>query len=293
MRTARRPTLAAASLALALALAGSGALVGCSGKSGDGDGAASSSAATCAARARTRVADRLTIATDSPALTPWFVGAPTSGKGYEGAVAVALARELGFAARQISWVSMPQDQIVAAGRKAFDLALDQVIASRVPAEQVELSRSYYQIPQALLGPADGAAAKAESLADIRALRLSALVGSPSEAYLTDALQPTTPIPGYNVQAEAEAQAAAGEIDALVLDLPTAIRAAEASGGTLEVIGQFAATNDASTYVAVLGAGSPLTTCVNQAIGALTRDGTLERLRKRWVGEAIAPRLPSP
>ncbi|MFA6300304.1 MAG: amino acid ABC transporter substrate-binding protein, partial [Nocardioides sp.] len=50
----------------------------------------------------------LTIGTDSPAYDPWFAkNDPTNGKGFESAVAYAVADELGFTEDQVTWVKVP------------------------------------------------------------------------------------------------------------------------------------------------------------------------------------------
>jgi polar amino acid transport system substrate-binding protein len=294
MRTGRRPSaLALAAAALAATVLGAGALAGCSKDDGKSGPVTSASAAACAERAGTKVATRLTIATDSPSLTPWYVGPPSSGKGFESALARALAKELGFTAEQIRWVSVTQDKIVAKGRKAFDLALDQVVDRRVPAGQVDLSTPYYPIPQAIVAGPGGAADDAATLDQLRALRLSGLAGSDAATFLTGDLKPTEAVAPYNVDAEAIAQVADGTLDGLVVALPQAIRLAEGTAGQLAVVGQFPATSDAPGFAAVLGKGSPLTTCVDQALSALDRDGTLRRLRSRWVGTSVATTLPTP
>ena len=68
----------------------------------------------CARRPRPRSARRprctrtrrgtLTVATDSPAYEPWFVDdKPTNGKGFESAVAYAVAKQLGYSTSQVKW----------------------------------------------------------------------------------------------------------------------------------------------------------------------------------------------
>src|SRR5687767_10667563 len=59
---------------------------------------------------------QLTIATDSPAYPPWFQGNdPTNGKGYESAVAYAVAEEMGFAQDEVEWVVEPFNKSYAPG----------------------------------------------------------------------------------------------------------------------------------------------------------------------------------
>ena len=69
----------------------------------------------------------LTIGTDSPAYEPWFVdNDPTNGKGYESAVAYAVAEQLGFAGDAVSWVKVPFNTSYKPGPKDFDFDINQI-----------------------------------------------------------------------------------------------------------------------------------------------------------------------
>ena len=105
-------------------------------------GARSASAAPtaipgCGVDSLTLVADgTLTIGADNPAFPPWFGGAektkpwkvsdPYSGKGYESAVAYAVAKELGFTKAQVKWTVVPFANSFRPGKKSFDFYLTQV-----------------------------------------------------------------------------------------------------------------------------------------------------------------------
>src|SRR4051795_7250429 len=74
-------------------------------------------AARIAASCPTVKDGQLTIGTDNPAYPPWFAGGthtskwkindPASGKGYESAVAYAIARKLGYTTAKVSWTYVP------------------------------------------------------------------------------------------------------------------------------------------------------------------------------------------
>src|ERR1700759_3964847 len=101
----------------AVAMAATAAVLAAGGSSGAGSGASSAPAAPSASASpsvaacspaglaahKTLFQDGvLTVGTDSPAYTPWFVGNnPSNGKGYESAVAFAVAKELGFTPDQV------------------------------------------------------------------------------------------------------------------------------------------------------------------------------------------------
>jgi polar amino acid transport system substrate-binding protein len=80
----------------------------------------------CAKQALTLVKPgTLTVGTDNPAYPPWFGGSaghgwkvsdPTSGKGYESAVAYAVAQTLGFSPSEVSWTYVPFNRSFAPGK---------------------------------------------------------------------------------------------------------------------------------------------------------------------------------
>jgi len=75
----------------------------------------------------------LTVATDNPVFTPWFVkNKPSNGQGYESAVAYAIAHQLGFSKSQVVWVSEPFSSSYAAGPKKFDFDINEI--SYTPSE---------------------------------------------------------------------------------------------------------------------------------------------------------------
>ena len=55
----------------------------------------------------------LTIGTDDPAYTPWFDNNnPSDGKGFESAVAYAVAKQLGFPASKVKWVHASFNSVI-------------------------------------------------------------------------------------------------------------------------------------------------------------------------------------
>ena len=278
----RRTTFVLA-LSSALCLA---ALTGCS---SDEDAAPKPTGpAACLEGTPLVTAKKLTIATDAPALTPWFEGEPSTGKGFESALAYALAKELGFERNAVVWITVPQAEAYAKGDKDFDIGINQVAITPARTPDVDFSTGYYDVPQALVGPGDGAAAEANTLEEIGALRLGTLVGSTSTDFVTATIAPTTEAAAYGVPTDADTAVTDGTIDALVLDLPTAIRKAEALGGGIEVLGRFAPADDAQQFGVVLEKGNPLKRCVDQALSALAKRGTIGKLRATWVEDTVAP-----
>jgi polar amino acid transport system substrate-binding protein len=255
---------------------------------------ASPSADPCAKSGLTlRTPGKLTIGTDNPAFGPWFGGTPakgstwqvsdpTSGEGLESAVAYAIAGKLGFAKAEVAWVVVPFNNVIQPGPKAFDFDVNQVSYSSERAQAVDLSEGYFDNNQAVVAFKDNPIAKATSVADLKAYKLGAQVGTTSYRYITDNIQPTAQPRVYNTNDAAIKGLQAKQIQGIVVDLGTAfyMRDAQLTGGT--IVGSLPTVGAQEYFSAVLNKGSPLTACVNAAIVALKSDGTLDALRKQWI-----------
>lgn len=228
----------------------------------------------------------LTIGTSDPGYKPWIVdNDPTNGEGFESAVAYAVAEELGFAAEDVVWVPVTFDQIIAPGAKSFDVAINQVSISDERRENLDFSSSYYDTAQAVVTVEGSAAADAATLADLADLRIGAMVGTTSAQVAEDSIAPTTPVQLFNDNDQVKQALTAGLVDAIVVDLPTAlyITAAELEGGV--VVGQLPAGDQPDQFGLVLDKGSELTDDVTAAVDALREDGTLAELEAEWLTEA--------
>ncbi len=228
----------------------------------------------------------LTFATSDPAYEPWVVGNdPASGEGFEAAVAYAVAEELGFSADQVEWVTASFDQIIAPGAKSFDVAVNQVSISDERRANLDFSSPYYTTSQAVVTVAGSAAADASSLADLRELRIGAMVGTTSLTAAQEIIDPTTDVQVYNDNDQVKQALTSGLVDAVVVDLPTAlyITAAELEDGVL--VGQLPDSAGGDDFGLVLDKGSALTPAVTAAVDALREDGTLADLEAQWLTDA--------
>ena len=245
-----------------------------------------------------------TIGTDNPAYppyfeivdeptAPWELGDPTTGTGFESAFAYALAEELGFTQEQVVWTVVPFANSFAPGDKQFDVDINQISFSPERAQNVDMSDGYYFVNQAVVANKDTPAAEATTLAALKDVRLGAQVGTTSFATITDVIAPNVDPSVYDTNDAAIAALDAGQIDAIVVDLPTAffITAAQMENGV--IVGQIEQAEDADAeyFSVVLPKDSPLTACVNQAIAALQTDGRLDAITQEWLSDkANAPVL---
>ncbi|OPG07581.1 amino acid ABC transporter substrate-binding protein [Streptomyces sp. GKU 895] len=283
---ALRRAVAAATIAL-LATA-----VGCAPQPED-DAAAkpsgSTTGATCAkGKLATKTSGKLTIATDEPAYEPWFKDdKPANGKGFESAVAYAVAERLGYDKSAVVWQSVPFNKAFAPGEKTFDFDINQVSISAERKKAVDFSSGYYDVRQAVIALKDSKAAKATSIADLKGLKLGAQVGTTSLNYIEDVVKPTREAAAYAKNDQAKSALKNGQVDAIVVDLPTAFYITAAEVTDAKIVGQFE--NQGGTpeqFGLVLDKGSALTSCVTGAVDALRKDGTLAKIEKQWLSDAV-------
>ena len=250
-------------------------------------------AAACAA-GKTLEAGSLTIATGDPAFPPYVLDdAPESGEGFESAVALAVAKELGFEGDAVNWVRTSFDTAVAGSDSSNDFNLQQFTINDERKEVVSFSDPYYTANQAVLGYADGPGKDVTKLSDLKTLRLGAAAGTTSLQFILDVIQPDAEPFAFNSNADAKTALDNDQIDAIITDLPTGlyISAVEIEG--TKVFGQFPidAGGAGDQWGLLLSKDNPLTECTNLALAALTASGQLATITETWMGEwSEAPTL---
>jgi len=245
---------------------------------------ASQSAADCAA-GKTLTDAVLTIATGEPAFPPYVINdaTPEDGQGFEAAVAMAVARELGFEADAVTWVRTAFDAAVAPGPKDFDFNLQQYTITPERAEVVDFSEGYYTASQAIFGLADSPAASAATLDDLKDLKIGVAAGTTSVTYVEDVIAPNSDPLILPDNAAAKLALESNQIDAIVADLPTAlyITAVEIPGTS--VFGQIEGSGT-DEFGLLLSKDNPLTECVDLALAALEQSGELDTITTEWMSD---------
>lgn len=230
---------------------------------------------------------KLTIATGEPAYSPWVKNNdPASGKGFEAAVAYAVAGKLGFANADVVWVRSTFDAAVAPGAKDWDFNLQQFSITEERRNAVDFSSPYYTTAQTVVTLKGSPVSGATTVAELKGALLGAQTGTTSHRMLTETVAPTTAPSVFNNSQDTVQALKGGQVDAIVVDLPTALYlvAAELDGGV--VVGQFADTSGGDQFGLVLPKGSALTAAVTGAVDALRTDGTLDSLTKTWLSESV-------
>jgi polar amino acid transport system substrate-binding protein len=259
---------------------------GGSSSSSDTTAAAGSTGNECTT-GKTLAEGKLTIGTGNPAFSPWVENdAPEAGEGFEAAVAYAVATQLGFSTENVSWVRTSFDEAIQPGAKSFDFNLQQYSITDERKQTVSFSDPYYTTNQAIVGYADSAAASATTVAELQGLKFGVQSGTTSLEFLNTVVMPTNEPYVYDDNAAAKAALEAKQIDAIVVDLPTAfyISAVEIEG--TKVIGQFPAGEGtaADQFGMVFDLGNPLVDCVNVALTALKDSGELATIEQTWLSD---------
>ncbi|MER6172679.1 ABC transporter substrate-binding protein [Streptosporangium sp. NPDC001681] len=236
---------------------------------------------------------KLTIGTDKPAYEPWFNDDdPANGKGFESAVAYAVAGQMGFAEGDVTWATVKFDSAFAPGAKQFDFDVNQVSVTPDRAKVVDFSKGYYTVKQAVVALDGSKVAAATDLAALKDAKIGVQVGTTSLQAVKDVIQPSAELNVYNEQIDAVNALKNKQVDAVVVDLPTAFYVTAAQVENSKIVGQFgAASGVPEVFGAVFEKGSPLVSCVNEAIDKLTASGELAKIETEWLGSAAgAPEL---
>ena len=234
-------------------------------------------------------AGKLTIGTDSPAYPPYFEDDdPKNGQGFESAVAYAVANGLGFTTDEVEWVTVPFNKSYAPGEKDFDFDINQISITEKRKKAVDFSDGYYTVNQAVIALKDSPIANATTMAELQAAKLGAQVGTTSLDFITNVIQPTSEAQVYNDTNDAKSALQNGQLDGIVVDLPTAyyITAVEIPKG--KIVGQFPATEGGEEFGLLFAKGNPLVTCVNKVLGELKSSGELQAIQDQWLAGDTAP-----
>jgi polar amino acid transport system substrate-binding protein len=248
------------------------------------EAAGEGSAADCAS-GKTIDADVLTIATGDPAFPPYVINdaTPEDGQGFEAAVAMAVARELGFEGDAVKWVRTPFDAAIAPGPKNFDFNLQQYGITPEREEVVDFSEGYYTAPQAIFGLADSPAASAKTISDLKSLKIGVAAGTTSVTYVEETIEPDQDPLIFNDNAAAKTALESDQIDAVVSDLPTAIYITTVEIEGTKVFGQIEGSGT-DEWGLLLAKDSELTECVNLALEALEGSGELDQITTTWMSD---------
>ncbi len=235
-----------------------------------------------------------TVGADNPAFPPWFAGPekkpwkvsdPTNGKGYESAVAYAVAKQLGFAKSEVAWTYVPFNNSYKPGKKNFDVYITQVSYTPQRAKAADFSKGYYFVNQSIVGKKGTPIASVRSIKGLKKYKLGAQIGTTSYDFIVNTIKPDSKPLVYDTNDAAVQALKTGQIDGLVVDLPTAFYVTAVQVPNSKVIGQFRSQGTKERFGMVLQKGSSLTACVNKALDRLWLNGTIKNLQRIWLAKA--------
>ena len=236
----------------------------------------------------------LTIGTDNPAYPPWYGGNgghgwkisdPYSGKGYESAVAYAVAKQLGYSKAKVKWAYVPFAKSYAPGKKSFDFDITQISFTPARAKVVDFSSSYYDVNQAIVVRNGTPIAKVHSIAGLKPYTLSAQLGTTSYQFIRSTIKPKG-LKVFNTNDKAVFALKNKLVDGVVVDLPTAFYVTAVQVPNSKILGQFASTTG-EHFGMVFQKGNPLRSCVNKALATLRANGTLNRIKSTWLSKVVS------
>lgn len=229
---------------------------------------------------------KLTIATGNPAYFPWVMdNDPSSGKGFEAAVAYAVAAAMGFEDEDVVWTSASFDQSIQPGDKDFDFNLQQFSITSDREKVVDFSLPYYSAAMAVLtrkGVID-AGAKPE-IDSLKGLIWGADANTTGLQMIQGLIAPAKEPLLYNDNNDVVAAMKANQIDAALFDLPTALYLSAVVLDDGAMLGQFPAdrAENPDQFGMLMSEGNPIKTCVDEAIKSIAADGTLAKIEAEWL-----------
>lgn len=227
----------------------------------------------------------LTIGTDKPAYPPYFEdNDPSNGKGFESATAYAIADQLGFTPEQVEWTVVPFNSSYAPGPKDFDFDINQISITPKRAEQVDFSTPYYTADQAVVALKDSDAASATSIDDLKSADIGVQIGTTSLDAVNETIQPDSEPQVFDTSNDVVSALKQGQVDAVVVDTPTALYLTAVQVPDATIVGEFPAPGG-DEWGALLAKDSALTGCVSAAIDELKSSGELERIQQKWINSA--------
>ena len=237
----------------------------------------------------------LTVGTGDPAFPPWWEGGTTRehpqwklndpylGRGYEGAVTFEVAKRMGFRRDRVTFAPIDFNESFAPGPKPADFVLQQISSTPERARNVDFSEGYYDVSQALVSVRGSAIATVTSLDQLRDARLGAPAGTTSLEEIEYTIRPSTDPTVVDDLAAAVRGLKDGRVEGIVVDLPSASYIATVQLPKALIVGRLPTSDPREHFAMAFVDGSPITQCVNLALQEMKDDGTLAKLRRRWLG----------
>lgn len=220
---------------------------------------------------------KLTVATSDPSYPPWVLNNdPSAGEGFEAALVYALAEELGFGRQDVVWVDVTFDGAIAPGPKAYDFSIQQISVTAERAAVATFSRVYYQPEKALIVMADSPLMNATSFAELREARWGVAIGTTDLTYVENILGIDNAAL-FNDQAAVFQAMQAGQIDATVTALPTALYVTAVQVPDARIAALLPIDEHDEGFGLLFEYENPIVPWIDEALGAILDDGTVQAI----------------
>ena len=198
----------------------------------------------------------------------------TSPRGYEVDLASAVAKKLGVAP---VWMFSPWNSLFAPGTKKFDISFQEATITAQRKKTVDFTTSYLNANQGVL--LSKQAPVPHSLADLKNMQTCAQTNTTGLDWIKTQLHPAKQPLAFPTTTAAYQAVQINKCDAMILDVPLVSLEKKSSPSKFGPVAGQVVTHE--QYGAVLQKGSALLAPVNVAMKALTADGTVGKLQKKW------------
>jgi polar amino acid transport system substrate-binding protein len=219
----------------------------------------------------------LTVGTELPA-PPFWIGDDYDSieGGFEVDLSRAIAERLGL--DDVEFVEMPFAGLVAGQECPCDIDFSQVTITDERAEVVDFTEPYFDADQGVLA-APGVTV--ETAEEAKAIQWGAQINTTGADFVTNTIQPDSELQVYNTTVDAFTALTAGQIDAVLLDVPIVLGAVnEGQVGEAQVIAQF---KTGEQYGGVVAKDSPNTAVFDEVIVELKDEGVIGDLLEEYFG----------
>ena len=177
---------------------------------------------------------KLTVGTDKPAFPPYFEDDdPANGNGFESAVAYGIAGELGFEESEVKWTVVPFNASYRPGSKDFDFDINQISITPARARR-SISRTVLQGAAGRHRAEEVPRRRGHEPRRLADTKIGVQIGTTSLDAVTASIKPTKQPKVFDDSNAVVTALKQGQVDAAVVDLPTALylTAAEMPGASV-------------------------------------------------------------
>jgi polar amino acid transport system substrate-binding protein len=223
-------------------------------------------------------AGKLIVAFGDPA--PGFASGTVRGstvtnpRGYEVDLAAAVARKLGLTP---VWMFSPWNSLFAPGTKKFDISFQEATITSQRKRTVDFTTSYLNANQGVL--LSKQAPVPHSLADLKSMQTCAQTNTTGLDWIKTQLHPAKQPLSFPTTTAAYQAVQINKCQAMILDVPLVSLEKKSAPSKFGPVAGQVVTHE--QYGAVLQKGSKLLAPVNTVMKALTANGTIGKLQKKW------------